>query len=377
MRETERLSSLIGDIYDAAIDPTLWPGVLTVCASFIGGSAAALFSKDAASKTGDVAYYTGIDDHYRDLYFDKYIKLDPLTVGHYFAEVEKPVAVGDILPYEEFLETRAYREWGQPQGLVDVLNVALDKTATSAAMFCVFRHRRNGLVDDEMRRRMALLVPHIRRAVLIGKVIDLRRAEAASLADTLDGIGAGMFLVDATGRIVHANIAGHVMLDAAGVLHAERGRLAVNDLQADRALADTFATAGNGDAAVGIKGVAVPLVAGDGARYVAHVLPLTSGVRRQAGASYAAVAALFVHKAALDMVSPPEAIAKAYKLTPTELRVLLAIVEVGGVPEVAEALGVADTTVKSHLQRVYQKTGVNRQADLVKLVAAFSNPLRT
>jgi DNA-binding CsgD family transcriptional regulator len=375
MGETERLSALIGDIYDAAIDPALWPVVLAHCVDFVGGSAAALFSKDAASKTGDVAYYTGIEDHYRDLYFAKYIKLDPLTVGHYFAEVEKPVAVGDILPYEEFLETRAYREWGQPQGLVDVLNVALDKTATSAAMFCVFRHRRNGLVDDEMRRRMALLVPHIRRAVLIGRVINLKRAEAASLADTLDGIGAGMLLVDATGRIVHANVTGHVMLDAADVLHAEGGRLAVNDLQADQVLADTFATAGNGDTAVGIKGVAVPLVARDGARYVAHVLPLTSGARRRAGASYAAVAALFVHKAALDTPSPPEAIAKAYKLTPSELRVLLAIVEVGSVPEVAEALGVAETTVKSHLQRVYQKTSVNRQADLVKLVAAFSNPL--
>ena len=89
------------------------------------------------------------------------------------------------------------------------------------------------------------------------------------------------------------------------------------------------------------------------------------------------MAALFVHKAALDAPSPLEAIAKAYKLTPTELRVLLAIVEVGGVPEVAEALGIAATTVRTHLHQTYHKTGVNRQADLVKLVAAFSNPLLT
>lgn len=78
--------------------------------------------------------------------------------------------------------------------------------------------------------------------------------------------------------------------------------------------------------------------------------PLTTALnagtsaRRRAGASYAA-AALFVHKAALDIPSPPEAIAKAFKLTPTELRVLLAIVEVGGVPEVAETLGIAETVV--------------------------------
>jgi DNA-binding CsgD family transcriptional regulator len=222
---------------------------------------------------------------------------------------------------------------------------------------------------------MRLVVPHIRRATLIGKVIDLKKAEAASLADTLDGISAGMFLVDAAGRIVHTNAAGHVMLEAADVLRPEAGRLAANDRQADQTLADTFATAGNGDAAVSIKGISVPLVARGGERYVAHVLPLTSGARRRVGTSYAAVAALFVHKAALDAPSPPEAIAKAYKLTPMELRVLLAIVEVGGVPEVAEALGIAETTVRTHLNQTYRKTDVNRQADLVKLVAAFSNPL--
>jgi DNA-binding CsgD family transcriptional regulator len=42
---------------------------------------------------------------------------------------------------------------------------------------------------------------------------------------------------------------------------------------------------------------------------------------------------------------------------------------------VAAALGVAVTTVKTHLSRLYAKTGVARQADLVKLVAGFSTPL--
>ena len=39
-----------------------------------------------------------------------------------------------------------------------------------------------------------------------------------------------------------------------------------------------------------------------------------------------------------------------------------------------EPLGIAETTVRTHLHRTYQKTGT-RQADLVKLVAAFSDPL--
>lgn len=54
---------------------------------------------------------------------------------------------------------------------------------------------------------------------------------------------------------------------------------------------------------------------------------------------------------------------------------LLAVVEIGGVPEVAEALGIADTTVKTHLGRLYEKTGAARQADLVKLVAEYANPI--
>ena len=153
------------------------------------------------------------------------------------------------------------------------------------------------------------------------------------------------------------------------------GRLVAGDPQIDRALRDVFAAAELGDAEIGSKGIAVLLRARNGENYAAHVLPLTSGARRRAGIAYAAAAAVFIRKASLDTPSPPEVIAKAYKLTPSELRVLHAIVEVGGVPEVAAALGIAVTTVKTHLGRLFEKTGTKRQADLVKLVAGFSGLL--
>ena len=376
MHESQRLSALIGDIYDAALDPALWVEVLRKTRAFIGGWSIALSWKDAVAKRGGSYFEEGNQDpRYQQLYFEKYIKLDPFTMTQFVVDIEEPKSFLEVMPYAELIQTRIYKEWIQPQGIVDALMCLIDKSVTSVGFMVVFRNERDGIVDDNTRDRARLVIPHIRRSTLIGRVIDLKQAEAASLADTLDGISAGMFLVDATGRIVHANAAGHVMLDATDVLHAKGGRLQVDDAQADQMLADAFATAGNGDAAIGVKGVAVPLVARDGERYVAHVLPLTSGRRRNAGTNYAAAAALFVHKAALDTPSPPEAIAKAYKLTPTELRVLLAIVEIGGVPEVAEALGIAETTVRTHLNQTYHKTGVNRQADLVKLVAAFSNPL--
>ncbi len=82
-----------------------------------------------------------------------------------------------------------------------------------------------------------------------------------------------------------------------------------------------------------------------------------------------------MHKTTLDISSPPEAIAKAYKLTPMELRVLLAVVGIGGVPDVAEVLGIAETTVKTHLGALYKKIGCSRQADLVKIIGGFFSPL--
>jgi DNA-binding CsgD family transcriptional regulator len=372
----EDFSALIAEIYDAAIDASLWQPALAKATKFIGGSSAALFSKDAASGAGNIYHEFGTDPYYRQLYFEKYVKLDPATTGHFFAEVEQPISVTDLMSYDEFLETRFYREWVQPQGVVDFLAAVLVKSVTSVAMFGVFRHERDGLVDEEARRRISLVIPHIRRAVLVTRTIDIKTTEAATFADTLDGLSAGMCLLDTEGRVVHANIAGRALLAMGEFLFEAGGRIVARDREIDGILRELLGAAGSGkgDVAVGTAGIDLPLRTQDGTRYVAHVLPLTSGARRLAGTNYSAVAALFIRKSAIEVPSPPEVIARAYHLTPTELRVLLAIVEVGGVPEVANSLGVAESTVKTHLGHLFEKTGVTRQADLVKIVAGFSTP---
>ncbi|CAN0488494.1 unnamed protein product, partial [Phaeothamnion confervicola] len=119
----------------------------------------------------------------------------------------------------------------------------------------------------------------------------------------------------------------------------------------------------------------IPLTAQDGSHYVAHVIALPSLLREAATERTSAVGALFVWKAELEGRSCSDVIDRTFELTPAELRVMQSIVDVGGVPETAAALGIAETTVKTHLHRVFAKTGVSRQADLVKLAAGFSNPL--
>ena len=367
MLRTRQLPELIEEIYDAALEPSLWNDVVVSINEFIGAQACGLISKDTGSQSGLTHYYCGVDPHYIQLYAETYSRFDPLTTLPPLGQV---VSIPDLLPYDEYRKGPFYQEWLRPQGCVDVANVVLEKSGSNCADLLTVLPGA-GMLDDEMRQRLALVAPHVRRALLINKAIDRQQAEVATFTATLDGLSAGIFFVDACCRIVHANSAGDELLRADDVLRSVGGRLVARDARSNQALRQIFADIGD---VSDLNGKALPLTAPDGGRYVLHVLSLTSAARASIGRNYQAAAALFVRKVALD--SPcGELVARAFELTPAELRVLLAIVEVGGVPETAAALGVAETTVKTHLHRAFAKTGSSRQADLVKLAAGFSSPL--
>jgi DNA-binding CsgD family transcriptional regulator len=376
MDDVEFVSAIIGEIYDASLEPELWPDVLGKTAKYTPGLAASLFAKDVNSKNFELHYQSGgIDQHYIHSYRDKYSRIDPMTAIHYFTEVGEPTSIVNLCPYHEFVETRFFKEWSAPQGVVDFVGAAIEKRGTSVAMFGVFRHETHGLVDDATRRRIRIILPHIRRAVAIGRAIDLKSTQAATFLTVFNSMSASMFLIDAGSRIVHANSSGYAMLAAENVLRADSGRIAPYDAKARQELREMFDASAKGDAALGVRGIAFPILARDGENYLAHLLPLTSGARGQTGSSFGAAAILLVQKASPAVPAIPEVIAKTYKLTPTELRILLAIAEIGGVSEVSEAFGVSETTIKFHLKNLFEKTGARRQADLVRLLSGFATPL--
>ena len=374
MSEDQELSHLVGKILDATLDPDLWTPVLAGISQFVNGQAGGLLSKDAVSKAGTAHYHHGVDPHYMQIYAETYFRFDPTATLPFF-DVGQIVCTRDLVASDEFRQGRFYREWVRPQGWLDAAQVVLEKSVTSCSYLAIVRDQNAGMVDDEMRRRLQVVIPHVRRAILIGRAIDLGRYQAATFADTLDGLKAGVFLVDAGGLIVHANIAGREMLRADDFFRSG-DRLVARDEQVNRTLREIFAAANDAGDAIGAQGIAVPLTGKDGERYVAHALPLMSGERRRAGIAYAAAAALFVRKASLDAPSAMETMAKLYRLTPSELRVLAAVSKVGGVPAVAEVLGISEATVKTHLQRLFAKTDTKRQSDLVKLVVTHASPLR-
>jgi hypothetical protein len=76
--------------------------------------------------------------------------------------------------------------------------------------------------------------------------LSCRTCEAAALADSLDTLPAGMFLVDSFGRIVHTNLCGHAMVSEGNVLKAGGGKLGALDPEVNQALLDAFTAAGPG-----------------------------------------------------------------------------------------------------------------------------------
>jgi DNA-binding CsgD family transcriptional regulator len=206
-------------------------------------------------------------------------------------------------------------------------------------------------------------------------VLEFHKTREAALSATLDRLTTAVLLVTAEGRLVYVNAKADAMLVSGEVLRAPNGRVSAVDPDAQGKLREAIAAAAQGDADLGEKGVAITLAERGDAAQLARVLPLTSGERRGMLDSKA-VAAIFVHETKRGVPAPLETMTKLYGLTAGEVRVLAAVAEKSGVASMAAALGISQATVKTHLQNLFAKTGVRRQADLLKLLTEHAAALQ-
>lgn len=372
MELNEKLLSLVSDIYDASLDDSRWTTTLGSILELAGGQGGGLVW---IGSTGEavISHSVGVEPAYVQSYVETYEPLDPSrSVLH--APVGQIQTIRNWIDVDEFRTTRFYNEWTRPQGLEDAANILLGKSADGISRLSIMKG--GGMVDRRMHQVILHLTPHLQRAMLVRQKLQRHNALEMTSAQTLDALRTAVLLLDPDGHITHSNASARTILDEADVLRSVRGRLVTSDVNADRMLRQALEGAALGDPATANGKISLHLTAADGSHHVGHLLPLTAGRRQALGASYEACAVLFVSKAALDTVIAPDLIRKLFKLTPTELRVFLSIVEIGGVPDVAKSMGVAETTIKTHLARIFMKTGTKRQADLVRLLAAFSTPIR-
>jgi DNA-binding CsgD family transcriptional regulator len=377
LSEAGEVSSVIGLAYDAALDPALWPPAIEAACKFLDCFQGAVGSFDLLRPEADLLIPWGYEERYWNMFRATYGRnpIAAAVVRTNRGDVVSMARWPGEFDYEAYYASDHFREFSEPQGQLDSIQATLSKSASGLSALACIRHESGGLIGETEFRRMRLIAPHFQRAVLIGKVVDLKRIEAAAMVDTIAGLAAGVFLVNALGGLVHANPSGEAMLTAKDPVKLVKGALAVVDPRAERALVEGLKAAGDGDAAAAPGGAAVPLVGKGGDRFVAHVLPLTGGGRREAGMSIAATAALFVRKATINTPAAIAAATRLYGFTPAEERVLRALIELGGVGPTAAMLGVAQRTVRTHLERLFHKTGTSRQAELVKLIAGYASPV--
>jgi DNA-binding CsgD family transcriptional regulator len=108
---------------------------------------------------------------------------------------------------------------------------------------------------------------------------------------------------------------------------------------------------------------------------VAHVLPLGGGEARRA-LGQGAAAAVFVSAPAAPDGERLAAAMRSLGLTLAEVRLAERLAAGQTLTEARAALGIAETTAKTHLARIFEKAGVSRQQDLVALLARLASPLR-
>ncbi|MFK4683138.1 PAS domain-containing protein [Bradyrhizobium diazoefficiens] len=238
--QANRFSSLVGEIYDAAANPALRSAALEQVSNFVGGCAATILSRDAARLSIEIHEHFGTDTRFRQLYRDRYVELDPLLDRHLDFAAGQTVGVADIMPQSDFEASSFYREWVEPQGAIDLATVTLEKTVARTTILQVLRHRSRGTVDDAMRERMRLLAPHIQRSRVMGRQIRARSHTVDDLADVLDGLSTAICLLDAEGRVVHANASCRQLFVDANLLAMVGDRIVGRNTQADKIFRGLF-----------------------------------------------------------------------------------------------------------------------------------------
>jgi DNA-binding CsgD family transcriptional regulator len=250
--------------------------------------------------------------------------------------------------------------------------VAIARTPTMLGNIAFSRREPANALGDHDIERLRLIAPHIRRAVTIGDLFDMKTVEAAAFASLLDGFAFGIVLVGAELDLVHANPAAVAMMRANQALRSEKGRFVLPVPASQNALERAVREAASDAARLGGRGIGIPVMA-NGGPAVIHVLPLRIGrVERQIGAR--AVAALFIAAAGLAPNIPFDALAAIYDLTPAETRIFELIAQGRTQAEVCEALGIGPNTVKFHIRNLFAKTGCHRGADLLRLAASLAGP---
>jgi DNA-binding CsgD family transcriptional regulator len=366
MGKADERVELIGLIYQAALDRSVWPIVADRLADLMGATVCQISSYDATTAAaGEIA--PRVPPEATHSYLDHWVHHNPLVEAGLAWPVGKIFTNNDLVPKSELARTAIYNEFFAPLELDEAIGAKLVAGDTFWASLGVWRPGRLEPFDGVDAALFRDLVPHLQRALQLSyRFNELEMTRSASV-EMLDRLHQAALLVDAKCRVRFANRAAvEILADRLG-LH--RG---VDDVLRAGRYADTGALHSM------VAGAAGPVV--DGAECSGGQLRISRGEGRSP------LTVLIIplraetdwlmprRPAAMLFVTDPErgsdpdeaTLRQSFGLTRMEAAVASQIMKGDGLKAAARRLGVSPTTVRTHLTAVFNKTGTRRQAELVR-----------
>lgn len=369
MKDLERFSRATAAIHEAAAAPDRWEAALRAVMDLLETDKGALVDVLVDPLALDGLLSIGHDPAVEKAYAEHYFAVDPARqVGMAMAPLEV------IRSYELFDEAlrakHEYFDFARRSNIGDLLGVGTAVIAGRRHFLAVQRPADAPAFEDATRDLMRLIGPHLQRAREVEA--RLREAELArlELEAGIDHVATPAFIVDASRRTRHRNAAAAAFVVQFPGAFRRSAQLHLADPALDARLEAAIQRAARlgGESTV----LLLPLRQGDSAELV--VAPLLP----RSGAGWERPLALV---AILKTDVNPETVAwrlrQLYDLSPAEARVAAAIALGRTVEEVAAATGVKESTLRTQLRTVFQKTGSRKQADLARLALANAFRIRS
>lgn len=372
------LNELIGAIYDATIEPRRWPDVIDRIRVRYRFQLAMLAINRLPDMKPVVQVSSNVPDWYREHAGD-YVDAIPELWGGLGViarlPLEEPIVQSRVHDFTQHLDNPWYAEWCRPQGLVDQVVIGLVNDPTTVASLGMGVHAGRGPVSASDLDELRLIAPHLRRAATISNLIGSARDEAQTFRAAFDALGTGTLLVDRTLHILHANRAAEDMLRASDPVRSRNGRLELACSIVPGRLEDAVeAIATLPEIDLGRRGLSIAARRQNGGAVVVHAMPLD---RRTVatGAGHGAVAAIFVADGEAQWSNATDVVALLHDLTPAEARVFELVVAGRSSRQIARELGVATSTLRTHVLHVFEKTGRHSRSELVRLAGEIRLPV--
>ena len=204
--------------------------------------------------------------------------------------------------------------------------------------------------DPDVRPLLGELTPFLVHATLAQRYQGAVSATSAGLRRSIDRLRIGVVMLDRRNRVIFANSAACERLEE----KEAPAYLATSAMPARRKRIDAALT-GLLDASVNHSGPAVPHVS------IARLAP-----PGQLSTFLGAATVVFIPDPQVTETELVEPLRKTFGLTPAEARLAALLASDYTLDEAAAYLGLTVGTVRTRLKRLFEKTGTNRQASLVR-----------